>query len=408
MDVTTSSAAPPRPAPASGQAGSAGAPGAPQPAIELVGIAKRFHSRRGVVTAVERVDLVIGEGEFFSLLGPSGCGKTTTLRMIGGFEEPTEGQILLYGNDVVGTPPNRRDVNMVFQSYALFPHMSVFDNVAFGLRRKSVDKAETRRRVGEMLELVQLEGKADRRPRELSGGQQQRVALARALVNRPRALLLDEPLAALDLKLRQAMQLELKRIQREVGITFIFVTHDQNEALTMSDRLVVMNQGKIEQLGSPREMYERPRTRFVAGFIGTSNILSATVQRMDGSTAVLQTNAGDSLLAPDAASVGAKVGAPLEITVRPEKMVISTGQPDSGRCAIRARVQDVVYLGTSTQYEMRTKDGTALTVFLQNASDAEDVARHGDEVWISWRPEHSLALADTAPAASPAVSGVAE
>ena len=251
------------------------------PAIELVGIAKRFHSRRGVVTAVERVDLVIGEGEFFSLLGPSGCGKTTTLRMIGGFEEPTEGQILLYGKDVVGVPPNHRDVNMVFQSYALFPHMSVFDNVAFGLRRKSVDRTETARRVNEMLELVQLEGKSDRRPRELSGGQQQRVALARALVNHPRALLLDEPLAALDLKLRQAMQLELKRIQREVGITFIFVTHDQNEALTMSDRLVVMNAGRIEQLGAPREVYERPRTRFVAGFIGTSNLITGTVRSMD-------------------------------------------------------------------------------------------------------------------------------
>ena len=267
------------------------------PAIELVGIAKRFHSRRGTVTAVERVDLVIGEGEFFSLLGPSGCGKTTTLRMIGGFEEPTEGQILLYGKDVVGVPPNHRDVNMVFQSYALFPHMSVFDNVAFGLRRKSVGRHETDASASnEMLELVQLEGKSDRRPRELSGGQQQRVALARALVNQPRALLLDEPLAALDLKLRQAMQLELKRIQREVGITFIFVTHDQNEALTMSDRLVVMNAGRIEQLGAPREVYERPRTRFVAGFIGTSNLITGTVARLDGTTATLETSADESIV----------------------------------------------------------------------------------------------------------------
>ncbi len=253
---------------------------------------------------MERVDLTIGEGEFFSLLGPSGCGKTTTLRMIGGFEEPTEGQILLYGNDVVGVPPNHRDVNMVFQSYALFPHMSVFDNVAFGLRRKGVDSASAKKRVNEMLELVQLEGKSDRRPRELSGGQQQRVALARALVNKPRALLLDEPLAALDLKLRQAMQIELKRIQREVGITFIFVTHDQNEALTMSDRLVVMNAGRIEQLGSPRELYERPRTRFVAGFIGTSNLITGTVRAMDGTTAVLDTGHDETLLAPDAADVG--------------------------------------------------------------------------------------------------------
>ena len=243
-------------------------------AIELIGVAKRFHSRRGSVAAVEHLDLAIAEGEFFSLLGPSGCGKTTTLRMIGGFEEPSRGRILLHGTDVVGVPPNRRDVNMVFQSYALFPHMSVYDNVAFGLERKSVPRAETMRRVAEILELVQLEGKSERRPRELSGGQQQRVAVARALVNRPRALLLDEPLAALDLKLRQAMQLELKRIQREVGITFVFVTHDQNEALTLSDRLVVMNAGRIEQLGNPREVYERPRTRFVAGFIGTSNLMT--------------------------------------------------------------------------------------------------------------------------------------
>src|SRR3954470_16471047 len=257
------------------------------PAIELVGIAKRFQSRRGVVTAVERVDLTIVEGEFFSLLGPSGCGKTTTLRMIGGFEEPSEGQILLYGRDVVGVPPNHRDVNMVFQSYALFPHMSVYDNVAFGLRRKGVDGAEVNRRVSQMLDLVQLEGKSDRRPRELSGGQQQRVALARALVNRPRALLPDEPLAALDLKLRQAMQIELKRIQREVGITFIFVTHDQNEALTMSDRLVVMNAGRIEQLGTPEDIYHHPRSVFVAGFIGQANLWPVAVDSREGDTAMV-------------------------------------------------------------------------------------------------------------------------
>ena len=362
------------------------------PAIELVGIAKRFHSRRGVVTAVERVDLTIGEGEFFSLLGPSGCGKTTTLRMIGGFEEPTEGQILLYGNDVVGVPPNHRDVNMVFQSYALFPHMSVFDNVAFGLRRKGVDSASAKKRVNDMLELVQLEGKSDRRPRELSGGQQQRVALARALVNKPRALLLDEPLAALDLKLRQAMQIELKRIQREVGITFIFVTHDQNEALTMSDRLVVMNAGRIEQLGSPRELYERPRTRFVAGFIGTSNLITGTVRAMDGTTAVLETSADETLLAPDAAEVGAAVGEPLDITVRPEKIALTSERPDGTRCAVRGRVAEVVYLGTSTQYAVRMTDGSELLVFVQNASDADDVARREEEVWLSWRPDHSLPL----------------
>jgi spermidine/putrescine transport system ATP-binding protein len=366
----------------------------PVPAIELVGIAKRFHSRRGVVTAVESVDLTIGEGEFFSLLGPSGCGKTTTLRMIGGFEEPTEGQILLYGSDVVGVPPNHRDVNMVFQSYALFPHMSVYENVAFGLRRKGVDTGSTKKRVNEMLELVQLEGKSDRRPRELSGGQQQRVALARALVNKPRALLLDEPLAALDLKLRQAMQIELKRIQREVGITFIFVTHDQNEALTMSDRLVVMNAGRIEQLGSPREIYERPRTRFVAGFIGTSNIITGTVREMNGTSAVLQTTSPDeSLVVADAHGASAEVGKSLHITVRPEKIVISTETPAAGRCAIRGTVSEVVYLGTSTQYAVRTADGTELLVFLQNSSDPDDIAYRGQEIWLSWRPDHSLAIA---------------
>jgi spermidine/putrescine transport system ATP-binding protein len=361
------------------------------PAIELVGVAKTFHSRRGTVAAVEHVDLVIGEGEFFSLLGPSGCGKTTTLRMIGGFEEPTEGRILLHGKNVVGVPPNHRDVNMVFQSYALFPHMSVFENVAFGLRRKSVPKPEMNRRVSEILDLVQLEAKSDRRPRELSGGQQQRVALARALVNRPRALLLDEPLAALDLKLRQAMQLELKRIQREVGITFVFVTHDQNEALTLSDRLVVMNAGRIEQLGAPREVYERPRTRFVAGFIGTSNLISRKVREVDGAIAILDSAPRERLVVPDAK--GAVVGAPLDLTVRPEKIVISTGAPSPEWCALRGRVNEVIYLGTSTQYAVTTADGTELTVFVQNSSDSRDVAEREAEVWLGWRPEHSLALA---------------
>jgi spermidine/putrescine transport system ATP-binding protein len=383
---------------ASAAAGSAG----PIPAIELVGIAKRFQTRTGVVAAVERVDLIIGEGEFFSLLGPSGCGKTTTLRMIGGFEEPTQGQILLYGDEVVGVPPNHRDVNMVFQSYALFPHMSVFDNVAFGLRRKSVSKTETRTRVNDMLELVQLDGKSDRRPRELSGGQQQRVALARALVNRPRALLLDEPLAALDLKLRQAMQLELKRIQREVGITFVFVTHDQNEALTMSDRLIVMNAGRIEQLGTPRDVYERPRTRFVAGFIGTSNIISGTVESLDGTSAVLRTGPDEMIVAPDAVAAGATIGHPIDVTVRPEKIVLSADPPDPGRCAIRGRVTEVVYMGTSTQYVVTARDGSELLVFLQNAADSSDVAERDAEVWLSWRPQHTLALT-TEPVGGPVV-----
>jgi spermidine/putrescine transport system ATP-binding protein len=376
--------------------------GAPQgtdhaAAIELVKIAKTFQSRHGVVTAVDSIDLTIGEGEFFSLLGPSGCGKTTTLRMIGGFEEPTGGSILLHGQDVVGVPPNRRDVNVVFQSYALFPHMSVHDNVAFGLHRKGVDKQSIKQRVGEMLELVQLDGKSSRRPRELSGGQQQRVALARALVNRPRALLLDEPLAALDLKLRQTMQIELKRIQREVGITFVFVTHDQNEALTMSDRLVVMNAGRIEQLGAPREVYERPRTRFVAGFIGTSNIISGRVASLDGSTAVLDTSHDESVTVPHATAAGARAGGPLDITVRPEKIVLGADRPDPGRCAIRGQVTEVVYLGTSTQYAVTALGGSDLRVFVQNSSDSGDIAERGAQVWLSWRPEHTLPLAADGP-----------
>ncbi len=371
-------------------------------AIELVGIAKRFPAHGGLVTAVDGVDLVMGEGEFFSLLGPSGCGKTTTLRMIGGFEEPTEGQILLYGEDVVGIPPNQRDVNMVFQSYALFPHMSVFDNVAFGLRRKSVAKDEIRTRVNEMLELVELGGKADRRPKALSGGQQQRVALARALVNRPRALLLDEPLAALDAKLRQSMQLELKRIQRDVGITFVFVTHDQSEALTMSDRLVVMNQGRVEQTGAPRDVYEHPRTRFVAGFIGTSNILTGTVQSLERDVAHLDVAGAEQLTVPDATAAGARVHESLDVTVRPEKISISHAQPDPGRCMLHGQVHEVIYVGTSTQYVVRASDDVSMMVFVQNSDSSSDVAAQGDRVWLSWRPEHSLALAASPADAEPA------
>jgi spermidine/putrescine transport system ATP-binding protein len=361
-------------------------------AIELVDVAKDFSaSGSDDVQAVRQVDLAIGAGEFFSLLGPSGCGKTTTLRMIAGFEQPTRGRILLYGDDVVGVPPYRRDVNMVFQSYALFPHMDVFDNVAFGLHRKGVGKQEVRQRVGDMLSIVRLDDMHRRRPAELSGGQQQRVALARALVNRPRALLLDEPLAALDLKLRQAMQLELKRIQREVGIAFVFVTHDQNEALTLSDRLVVMNEGLIEQLGTPREIYERPASRFVAGFIGTSNVLAGQVSRMDGSTAVVDLGAGQRVLVPGA---GAITGQHIELTVRPEKILIHGPgeEPEPRDCALRGVVTDVTYLGTSTNYTVRVADETDIVVFQQNASSPVASADLGQQVWLSWRPEHSYEL----------------
>ena len=362
-------------------------------AIELVGVEKEFTAGGHDVRAVEHVDLRIAEGEFFSMLGPSGCGKTTTLRMIAGFEEPTSGQILLHGRDMVGVPPFRRDVNMVFQQYALFPHMDVFENVAFGLRRKRVEKDEIRRRVAEALSLVELEGREKRKPRQLSGGQQQRVALARALVNRPRALLLDEPLGALDLKLRQAMQLELKRIQREVGITFVYVTHDQEEALTMSDRLVVMNAGRIEQLGSPRELYEHPATRFVANFIGTSNVLTGRLERRGDAWGLAGLGPDQRVLVADPGE--ARDGQDVELAIRPEKIVLRTEQdpPASDRSALRVRVDEVVYLGTSTQYRTVTDGGDAVAVYRQNASatPGADVLA-GQVGWLEWPPEHSYVL----------------
>jgi spermidine/putrescine transport system ATP-binding protein len=362
------------------------------PAIELVGIVKSFTSHGEVVQAVKGVDVKIAEGEFFSMLGPSGCGKTTTMRMIAGFDEPTSGRVFLHGEDVTDIPPNRRDVNMVFQSYALFPHMSVAENVAFGLRRKHVPKAEITRRVGEMLEIVDLAGREKRRPKELSGGQQQRVALARALVNKPRALLLDEPLAALDLKLRQAMQVELKRIQREVGITFVFVTHDQGEALTMSDRIAVMSNGVVEQLGSPRDIYERPATKFVAGFIGTSNLFSGTVSAIDSGQAIISLGPDERILVP-VADGQAAAGSELELTVRPEKMELTTKPPHTTNgCAVRGTVTEVVYLGTATNYNIKTSTGADVTVFTQNASSADDLAVRGDSVWLSWEPRHSYAI----------------
>jgi spermidine/putrescine transport system ATP-binding protein len=362
------------------------------PAIELSGVVKEFHARGEVVTAVAGLDLTIVEGEFFSLLGPSGCGKTTTMRMIAGFEEPTDGTIWLHGSDVTGIPPNKRDVNMVFQSYALFPHMSVFENVAFGLRRRRVAKDEITRRTTEMLDIVDLGGRGERRPRELSGGQQQRVALARALVNRPRALLLDEPLGALDLKLRQAMQVELKRIQREVGITFVYVTHDQGEALTMSDRIAVMSDGSVEQLGTPREIYEHPRTRFVAGFIGTSNLLTGTVTRVDGrGLAVIEVSELEQIIVPAA---NAAAGGQLELTVRPEKIDLLRNPPPPGGCALRGTVSELVYLGTSTNFSVRTTTGADIVVFQQNSASAAVTAARGDSVWLAWRPEHSYPIGE--------------
>jgi spermidine/putrescine transport system ATP-binding protein len=361
------------------------------PAIELSGVVKEFRARGEVVVAVRGIDLEIREGEFFSLLGPSGCGKTTTMRMVAGFEEPTQGAIRLHGQDVTGIPPNKRDVNMVFQSYALFPHMNVFENVAFGLRRKSVAKPEITRRVGEMLDIVDLAGRGERRPRELSGGQQQRVALARALVNNPRALLLDEPLGALDLKLRQAMQVELKRIQREVGITFVYVTHDQGEALTMSDRIAVMNDGSIEHLGTPREIYEHPKTRFVAGFIGTSNLLTGTVTRLDGDHAIIQISQDEQIIVP-VQDRAVSEGSRLELTVRPEKIDLTSARPSGEGCALRGTVTEVVYLGTSTNFSVTTSVGADVVVFQQNSASAGNMAARGDSVWLSWNPQHSYPI----------------
>jgi spermidine/putrescine transport system ATP-binding protein len=361
------------------------------PAIELTGVVKEFHSGGEVIIAVGGLDLAIRQGEFFSMLGPSGCGKTTTMRIIAGFEEPTRGAVSLQGRDVTWDPPNKRDVNMVFQSYALFPHMSVFENVAFGLRRKRVHKDEISRRVGEMLEIVDLAGREQRRPRELSGGQQQRVALARALVNGPKALLLDEPLGALDLKLRQAMQVELKRIQREVGITFVYVTHDQGEALTMSDRIAVMNDGLIEHLGTPREIYERPANRFVAGFIGTSNLLTGEVSRITDGNAVVVVGPDEQVIVP-AGEWTIAPSSQMEITVRPEKISISAGRPDSVGSVLRGTVTEVVYLGTSTTFTVRTTTGADMLVFQQNsASNTSDPVR-GDSVWLSWNPQYSYPI----------------
>lgn len=377
-------------------------PAAAGPAITLVDVVKDFGGVRNGA-AVRGVDLTIAEGEFFSLLGPSGCGKTTTLRMIAGFEEPSGGQILLHGQDMVGVPANKRDINMVFQSYALFPHLSVADNVAFGLRRKRVAKDEIHDRVDRILHTVELTEKADHRPRQLSGGQQQRVALARALVNRPRALLLDEPLGALDLKLRQSMQLELKRIQREVGITFVYVTHDQAEALTMSDRIAVMNGGLIEQVAPPQEVYERPATAFVAGFIGTSNLISGRLTTAGPEGGVIDLGDGQRVTVPPSASLS--TGSDVQLTVRPEKITLTTG-PAGDASRVRGTVDEVVYLGTSTSYTVATGIGAEMTVFQPNDGTAAATPSRGDTVWLSWATAHSFPLG-TAPAApaAPATTG---
>ncbi|WP_433320626.1 ABC transporter ATP-binding protein [Micromonospora sp. CA-269861] len=352
--------------------------------LRLANLTKRF----GVFTAVDDLSLTIEQGSFFALLGASGCGKTTTLRMIAGLEEPTSGQVLLGDRDIARLRPYKRPVNTVFQSYALFPHLTIFENVAFGLRRRgirSVDDEVTR-----MLSLVQLDGYGNRRPAQLSGGQQQRVALARALINRPQVLLLDEPLGALDLKLRRQMQIELKRIQTEVGITFVHVTHDQEEAMTMADTVAVMNAGRIEQLGAPADIYEFPATAFVANFLGQSNLLAGEATGVGGGD-VAVTAHGTRLSVPVGRS-RADHG-PVHLGVRPEKLILvgSADQVPAGHQHVTGVVTDASYVGVSTQYLLRTGWGTELSVFAANSGTSTPVAV-GSEAVAYWDPRHAFLL----------------
>jgi spermidine/putrescine transport system ATP-binding protein len=360
-----------------------------EPDIRLDGVTKRF----GESLAVDALDLEIPRGSFFALLGPSGCGKTTTLRMIGGFEDPTEGTVYLGGADVTDLPPYRRDVNTVFQSYALFPHLDVERNVAFGLERRKVPRAEITRRVGEVLELTQLTGFGKRRPAQLSGGQQQRVALARALVNRPRALLLDEPLGALDLRLRRQLQLELKRIQKEVGITFVHVTHDQEEAMSMADEIAVMNEGRIEQRGSATDLYEHPATAFVAGFLGICNLIDGTAKAGSNGFASFETHDGATLRVPSNL-IGA--GGRMSAGVRPEKLTLVSAmdQLPSDLNVLRGRVTVASFLGVAIQYQVMTAGGEELTVIAQNRNSLGPAQPEiGQDVLLTWDPRHTIVVA---------------
>jgi spermidine/putrescine transport system ATP-binding protein len=345
--------------------------------VRLVGLTKHFDD----VVAVDDISLDIDRGRFFALLGPSGCGKTTTLRMIGGFEEPSAGRIELGERDVSGLPPYKRDVNTVFQSYALFPHLSIYENVAFGLRRRAVKGDDLKRRVHEALELVGLAGLEGRKPRQLSGGQQQRIALARALVNRPRVLLLDEPLGALDLKLRKQMQLELKRIQHEVGLTFIHVTHDQEEAMTMADQIVVMNNGHIEQAGSPSELYEQPASAFVAGFLGVSNLLPAQIAAPDRVTL----SDGTTVVVP-AERLSGRTGR-ISIGIRPEKIRPGAGEANE----LQAAIVENAYIGVSTQYIVETAAGS-VTLYVQNDRPEASAMSVGERLTLSWSPESTFVV----------------
>jgi spermidine/putrescine transport system ATP-binding protein len=356
-------------------------------AISLERVSKRF----GAVLAVEETTLDIRDGEFFSLLGPSGCGKTTTLRMIAGFEVPDEGRILLRGADVTTVPPNHRNVNTVFQHYALFPHMSVADNVAFGLELKKIPRGDRRDRVAQMLKVVQLEGMEKRKPSQLSGGQQQRVALARALVNRPAALLLDEPLGALDVKLRKQMQLELKRIQSELGTTFVYVTHDQEEALTMSDRIGVMNGGVVEQIADPKEIYEHPKTPFVADFIGSLNALDFRVDEVSNGLAVMRLGDGERLVVP--VGSGTQPGSKLRVAVRPERVRIEplNGRAPEGGSRVEGTIAELVYLGGLTHFHVDA-GGAGRVVSHRMDDEVASSLQPGGKVVLSWPAEHAYVL----------------
>ena len=353
--------------------------------VRLEDLTKSFKG----TTAVDHIDLVVEEGEFFSLLGPSGCGKTTTLRMIGGFEEPTSGHVYLGGDEVSALPPYKRNVNTVFQSYALLHHLNVADNVAYGLKRKKVSESAIKDRVQEMLALVDLSGFGARRINQLSGGQQQRVALARALVNSPSVLLLDEPLGALDLKLRKGLQVQLKEIQREVGITFVYVTHDQEEALTMSDRIAVMNRGVIEQLAAPEDVYERPRTEFVAGFIGVSNLLPGVVESVSGDQVDLRLDSGPTIRTRGA---GVQRGDRCHAVVRPEKLTVTKVEepPPAGQPSVEGVVEAAVFLGTATQMVVKVAGDVRLTVLVPNADEAERqrLPGAGARVHLAWASEN--------------------
>jgi spermidine/putrescine transport system ATP-binding protein len=349
---------------------------------------KRF----GEVVAVDDISFTIPGGEFFSMLGPSGCGKTTTLRMIAGFETPDAGRIVLQGADVTHIPPAKRNVNMVFQSYGLFPHMTVAENIAFGPKINRHSATEIRERVTQMLRTVQLEGFEDRRPGQLSGGQQQRVALARALVNRPAALLLDEPLGALDLKLRKEMQLELKQLQARTGTTFVYVTHDQEEAMTMSDRIAVMHGGVVEQLATPRELYQRPATGFVAGFIGTSNLMDVRIDRREGGRLMMDLGEGERIMAPDPGGDQLRIGSGVQITVRPEWIKLASGQVGADASHVSGTVMDVVYLGSVTQLIVSLRTGERLSVHRLNDEVGAVDPRPGDRIVLHWAADHSYVI----------------